>query len=65
MGWLGEKLSDQKEAGELGSRSTKDLIEESLFKKNRDLFSSLDLVFFDTTSIYFEGAGCKDASETG
>jgi len=47
MGWLGEP----------SARSTKDVIEESLFKRNRDLFSSLDLVFFDTTSLYFEGAG--------
>jgi hypothetical protein len=23
----------------------------------RDLFTGLDLVFFDTTSIYFEGSG--------
>jgi len=30
---------------------TKDLIEEKLFRKRRDLFSGLDLFFFDTTSI--------------
>jgi hypothetical protein len=35
----------------------KDLIEEELFARRRNLFSELDLVFFDTTSIYFEGAG--------
>jgi len=28
-----------------------------LFQKNRDLFSEVDLVFFDTTSVYFEGSG--------
>ena len=28
-----------------------------LFSNNRDLFANLDLVFFDTTSIYFEGQG--------
>ena len=65
MGWLGEKLSDQKEAGELGPRCTKDLIEESLFKRNQDLFSSLDLVFFDTTSIYFEGSGGDTLGQLG
>lgn len=65
MGWLGEKLSDQKESNELGPRCTKDLIEESLFKKNRDLFSSLDLVFFDTTSIYFEGSGGDTLGQYG
>ncbi len=38
-------------------RCTKDLIEESLFDRGRDLFSEVGLVFFDTTSIYFEEAG--------
>jgi len=33
------------------------LIEESLFAQRRDLFSGLDLVFFDATSIYFEWQG--------
>jgi len=27
------------------------------FARRRDLFSDLDIVFFDTTSIYFEGEG--------
>jgi len=36
----------------------KEEIEEELFHSERDLFSpELDLVFFDTTSIYFEGEG--------
>jgi transposase len=39
------------------SRTTKDLIEEELFARRRDLFTTLDIVIFDTTSIYFEGAG--------
>ena len=38
-------------------RCTKDLIEEALFARRQDLFTSLDVVFFDTTSIYFEGEG--------
>ena len=38
-------------------RTTKDLVEEQLFERRRDLFTALDLVFFDTTSIYFEGEG--------
>ena len=32
-------------------------LEEKLFQCRKDLFSSLKLVFFDTTSIYFEGEG--------
>ncbi len=65
MAWLGEELTEQKEANVLGPRCTKDLVEESLFKRNRDLFSSLDLVFFDTTSIYFEGRGGESLGKLG
>lgn len=57
MFWLGEELDDQKDATPFSPRSTKDLIEEELFLRHRNLFSNLDLVFFDTTSIYFEGDG--------
>ena len=32
-------------------------VEDELFFRNRDLFSSLSLVFFDTTTLYFEGSG--------
>ena len=57
MGFLGEELSDQTDATPFTPRRTKDRIEELLFARNRDLFSELELVFFDTTSIYFEGGG--------
>ena len=59
MAWLGEQLppDDQAAAGPFAPRCTKDLVEEALFARRRDLFSSLELVFFDTTSIYFEGEG--------
>src|SRR5208337_2643065 len=39
------------------AKDQKDLIEEALFARRRDLFTQLQLVFFDTTSIYFEGQG--------
>jgi transposase len=35
----------------------KDVLEEELFSRRRRLFTRLDLVFFDTPSIYFEGHG--------
>lgn len=58
MGWLGEPTAAvQASVDPLNQRFTKDLIEEKLFEGNRDLFSSLQVVFFDTTSIYFEGEG--------
>jgi transposase len=59
MAWLGEVLPDSHlhDATKLVPRCTKDLIEEQLFGRRRDLFTDLDIVFFDTTSIYFEGNG--------
>ena len=57
MAFLGEALEDQKDCTPFASRCTKDVIEEDLFLARRDLFSGLDCVFFDTTSIYFEGEG--------
>jgi transposase len=41
------------------------LIEERLFAHRRDLFSRLDLVFMDTTSLYFEGAGGQTLGRHG
>ena len=38
---------------------------ERLFDRRRDLFTSLDLVFFDTTSIFFEGGGGETLGERG
>jgi transposase len=50
MAWLGE--NQQK-------------IEELLFSRNRNLFSSLSMVFFDTTSLYFEGRGGESLGRQG
>lgn len=59
MAWLGEPLpeSEQDARTPFAPRCTKDLVEERLFAHRRDLLSRLDLVFMDTTSLYFEGAG--------
>jgi len=67
MAWLGEPLAEDQQAGAtpFAPRTTKDLIEEALFAQTRDLFSGLDLVFFDTTSIYFEGAGGETIGQYG
>ena len=46
-------------------RCIKDQIEEGLFHRRRDLFSELALVFYDTTSIYFEGRGGEDLGQYG
>lgn len=65
MGFLGEELADQKGRTPFAPRCVKDLVEEALFLSRRDLFTALDLVFFDTTSIYFEGEGGKTLGEKG
>ena len=67
MGWLGEPLPQDQQAAAtpFGPRCTKDRIEELLFARRRDLFSGLDLVFFDTTSIYFEGRGGASIGQYG
>jgi len=67
MAWLGEGLpaDEQRHATPFAPRTTKDLVEEALFARRRDLFSRLELVFFDTTSIYFEGEGGETLGEHG
>jgi hypothetical protein len=65
MAWLGEPLPDQAAATPFSPRCTKDRIEEALFAQRRDLFSELELVFFDTTSIYFEGEGGESLGQHG
>lgn len=68
MYWLGEPLylsKDQDGIIPFTRRCTKDLIEERLFQRRRDLFSSLEVVFFDTTSIYFEGEGGESLGQYG
>ena len=41
-------------------------VEEALFLKDRDLFAlDVELVFFDTTSTYFEGRGPEGLAERG
>jgi len=57
MTFLGKELKDQTDATPFTPRCVKDKIEERLFLNRRDLLSELELVFFDTTSIYFEGSG--------
>ena len=67
MAWLGDELpkDEQSDASPFAPRCTKDLIEEALFDRRRDLFSDLELVFFDTTSLYFEGEGGETIGRHG
>jgi hypothetical protein len=67
MAWLGDELpaEQQQERLTLVPRCTKDVIEERLFTRRQDLFSELDIVFFDTTSLYFEGEGGESVGQYG
>ena len=67
MAWLGSELpaGQQAWATPFSPRCAKDLIEEALFARRRDLFTDLSLAFFDTTSIYFEGDGGETIGQYG
>jgi transposase len=65
MSFLGEEIEDQSGATPFAPRCIKDLVEEGMFLERRDLFTGLDLVFFDTTSIYFEGEGGEILGQKG
>jgi len=67
MAWLGEELPAEQQAGAtaFAPRTVKDLVEEQLFATRRDLFSELSVVFMDTTSLSFAGAGGANLGERG
>jgi hypothetical protein len=67
MGWLGEELADaeQTDRTPFAPRCLKDIVEERLFAARRDLFSELSVVFMDTTSLCFEGAGGESLGQRG
>ena len=67
MTWLGEELATDQQAGAtpFAPRTVKDLVEERLFERRRDLFSELSVVFMDTTSLSFTGAGGESLGERG
>jgi transposase len=69
MAWLGEELDaadgGQAHATPFAPRCVKDQIEEALFARRRDLFSELSVVFMDTTSLSFEGAGGATLGQRG
>jgi hypothetical protein len=65
MAWLGEPLADQTGASSLAPRCCKDVVEEELFARRRDLFAELSVVFLDTTSLSFEGQGGTELGRRG
>jgi hypothetical protein len=68
MAWLGEELpagDQQQGATPFAPRTVKDLVEEGLFARRRDLFAELSVVFLDTTTLSFTGAGGETLGERG
>jgi hypothetical protein len=67
MAWLGEELptKEQDDRTPFAPRCVKDLIEERLFERRRDLFSDLAVVFMDTTTLAFQGAGGETLGARG
>ena len=67
MAWLGEEQGKDQQDGAtpFAPRCLKDVVEEELFARRRDLFSKLDLVFMDATSLYFEGEGGQTLGQRG
>ena len=65
MRFLGADVDDQLGKTPFANRCIKDIIEEKLFERRADLFTGLSMVFFDTTSIYFEGDGGEETGSLG
>ena len=65
MAFLGQEIEPKGQKTSGSPRCLKDLIEEELFERRRDLFTEVDLVFFDTTSLYFEGRGGESIGKRG
>jgi Transposase DDE domain len=57
MRWLGEEIGQ--------GRTTTDAIEEELYRYRQQLFGEVSIAFFDTTSLYFEGAGGETLGQLG
>ena len=67
MDWLGKPLPADQQLKHQPLRLwlRKDLIEAALFHRRLDLFTDLQLVFIDTTSIYFEGQRGESTGNRG
>ncbi len=63
--WREDYRIDGDGATPFARRCVKDVLEEELFACRRDLLTTLDVVFMDTTSLYFEGAGGQTLGQRG
>ena len=65
LGWARNCREEQDGCTLFSPRCMKDVVEERLFAHRRDLLTRLELVFMDTTSLYFEGAGGQTLGQHG
>jgi len=57
MAWLGA-VDEQ-------GRSTAEAVEEALYRHRQPLFGAVSIAFFDTTTLWFEGAGGESLGQRG
>jgi len=57
MAWLGAVDAD--------GRSMAEAVEEALYRHRQPLFGAVSIAFFDTTSLWFEGAGGESLGQYG
>ncbi len=57
MAWLGEI--------DAAGRSTAEAVEEALYRHRQPLFGAVSIAFFDTTTLWFEGAGGDSLGQYG
>ena len=57
MAWLGEV--------DAAGRSTAEAIEEARYRHRQPLFGAVSIAFFDTTTLWFEGAGGESLGQYG
>jgi hypothetical protein len=57
MAWLGEV--------DAAGRYTAEAVEEALYRHRQPLFGAVSIAFFDTTSLWFEGAGGESLGQYG
>lgn len=57
MAWLGE-VDD-------AGRGTAEAFEEALYRHRQPLFGAVSVAFFDTTTLWFEGAGGESLGQRG
>src|SRR5215813_3373338 len=63
--WRGSARPSRASGPSSTPRCVKDVIEERLFERRRDLFTDLSVVFMDTTSLSFEGDGGESLGQHG